>query len=529
MRMIEEILFAEKTLQPGRRPSPRRRRAWVPVLILALLSVLVQCDMGTGPLPSAGGGPPGSAAPDIHLKQGAADLPSGGSYTFAATQAGSSATVTFSLQNLGDADLLLTGSPKVALGGPDAAQFSVGAQPASPVPPGGSLTFSLIFSPGSTGLKQATAAIVSNDPDAGESSYTLQLAGTGQPKQGKKEAYLLCGGSPGQMTVVWAPSGATSSRIDWGADASCSLGSGTAALGSGAQRFSYTIRSLLPVTRYYYSITAGASAYSGSFVTPPAGSGAVRIIAYGDTRTGSSQHDRLAARILTDTAAKPDLPSLVLHSGDVVGDGSSASYWSSELFSSSLPNVHALMAGFPCEIARGNHEADGNLFAGYFPYSGAGRFYRSLDFGPVHVAVVDQYLTGSAWQAQLAWLAADLRATTKPWKVVLMHEPAWSAGGGHPNDTISQTDLQPLFRQYGVQVVIAGHNHYYARAVVDGIQHVTAGGGGAPLASPQSGQPNVVKTSATCHYCEILADDVSLSLVARSQAGSELDRFTLGR
>ncbi|MBK9777870.1 MAG: hypothetical protein IPP62_16195 [bacterium] len=78
-------------------------------------------------------------------------------------------------------------------------------------------------------------------------------------------------------------------------------------------------------------------------------------------------------------------------------------------------------------------------------------------------------------------------SSNKPWRFVVLHEPGWSAGGGHPNNAAVQAYLQPLFVQYGVSIVFTGHNHYYARAVVDGVNHITTGGGGGPLHTPVPG------------------------------------------
>ena len=52
--------------------------------------------------------------------------------------------------------------------------------------------------------------------------------------------------------------------------------------------------------------------------------------------------------------------------------------------------------------------------------------------------------------------------------------------------------------------MVAGHNHYYARAMVNGIPELTIGTGGAPLYSPASGQPDIVKTYKGNGYAKIL-------------------------
>jgi hypothetical protein len=72
--------------------------------------------------------------PDIAVEQPAGTaLADGASRNFGTVTLGENATLTFSLHNAGGADLLLTGTPKVAITGVHAADFSVTTQPVSPV------------------------------------------------------------------------------------------------------------------------------------------------------------------------------------------------------------------------------------------------------------------------------------------------------------------------------------------------------------------------------------------------------------
>ena len=75
----------------------------------------------------------------------------------------SSGAITFTVENLGTSILNLTGTPKVAISGTDAAMFAVGTQPASPVAPPGSTTFTITFTPASLGAKTATVTIANDD------------------------------------------------------------------------------------------------------------------------------------------------------------------------------------------------------------------------------------------------------------------------------------------------------------------------------------------------------------------------------
>jgi hypothetical protein len=112
--------------------------------------------------------------PKMLVKQGTDNILNGtGSYNFGSV----SNTASFTIQNLGNGYLNLSDTPKVRISGTDAGSFTVAADPASPVAPNGSATFSVKFSPASNGNKTATVSIASND--TGNNPYTFTLSGTG--------------------------------------------------------------------------------------------------------------------------------------------------------------------------------------------------------------------------------------------------------------------------------------------------------------------------------------------------------------
>jgi len=122
---------------------------------------------GTGVLP----------VPEIDLKQGGTDIADPGTYDFGTRTNNTDTDVVFTIENPGTADLTLSGTPIIDIVGADAGQFSVQAQPTSPVALSGSTDFTIRFSPTSSGAKTASIAIASNDSD--ENPYDLTLNGTG--------------------------------------------------------------------------------------------------------------------------------------------------------------------------------------------------------------------------------------------------------------------------------------------------------------------------------------------------------------
>jgi hypothetical protein len=91
---------------------------------------------------------------------------------------GASATVTFTIQNTGTGILNVAASlvPVSALIG----EFTLTNVPDS-VPPGGSATLDVIFSPKAGGTRTATLSLANNDISGGENPYVLTLSGIGNP------------------------------------------------------------------------------------------------------------------------------------------------------------------------------------------------------------------------------------------------------------------------------------------------------------------------------------------------------------
>lgn len=84
---------------------------------------------------------------------------------------------TFTVQNTGSLTLTLSGEPRVAISGTQAADFSVLLQPQSPLAPGEATTFTIAFDPGALGLRRAALSIPNDDGD--ETPYTFAIEGTG--------------------------------------------------------------------------------------------------------------------------------------------------------------------------------------------------------------------------------------------------------------------------------------------------------------------------------------------------------------
>jgi predicted phosphodiesterase len=266
---------------------------------------------------------------------------------------------------------------------------------------------------------------------------------------------------------------------------------------------------------------------TGSFVTAPdENAKSVKFLGFGDTRTNPVIMDQVIQEMRKVYAADPAFQSITLQAGDWVSSDAESS-WTGQWFTAN-PQTVALLAETPINGVKGNHENSSGyskFFPKYYPYpylnaqAKAGdplslnNLSWSFNYGPVHFTVVDQYTeycakdqpntacaTTHADSAQYTWVKNDLAATTKPWKILVYHEPAWGPGT-HQLNYKTQLALDPLIKQYKVDMVYSGHNHNYGRAqisnpaeaivntvvagvndtIAPNVQYVTVGGGGAPL------------------------------------------------
>jgi len=364
----------------------------------------------------------------------------------------------------------------------------------------------------------------------------LLLSGPAQAAVLRKGPYLIYGGQPTAMTVRWQTNATPSvgAVLDWGLTASYELGSRPVSENSAAadeHLFSVTLTSLTPGERYFYRVSVDGVIEQSSFLAAPApATTAVVCYAYGDTRSNPAYHDTVASHILADVDLAPDrLQTMVLHSGDWVAEGNIEPSWDLEYFDRTRLHAMEMMARLPIIGARGNHESDGSLLKKYWPFAfvepAGSASYQAFDYGPVHVTVVDQYVDYSSGSTQYDWIVQDLASTAAPWKFVVLHAPPYAAGGSHGDDTTTQTQLVPLFETYGVDVVIAGHNHHYARAVRNNIQYVITGGGGAGLYSVDPNRPYVQCAESVHHFVRFAINGPTLDYTAVRDDGTVMEHL----
>jgi hypothetical protein len=132
--------------------------------------------------------------------------------------------------------------------------------------------------------------------------------------------------------------------------------------------------------------------------------------------------------------------------------------------------------------------------------------------------------------ARTDWLKRVLSASTATWKIVVFHHPAWTCGEYRSNVAVVRKWV-PLFEQYGVQLVLNGHDHNYQRfGPRRGVTYIVHGGGGShlyPIESCPSSYPTRRFARAAHGFLYLRATDTELHVSAVNRRRREIDTVVI--
>jgi tartrate-resistant acid phosphatase type 5 len=132
--------------------------------------------------------------------------------------------------------------------------------------------------------------------------------------------------------------------------------------------------------------------------------------------------------------------------------------------------------------ALGNHDWETGNPVAYFNYFGFfnQRGYYEFVQGPIHFFILDSDTREpdgtSSTSKQAKWLKNAMAASTSSFNVVVLHHAPYSSGAHG-----STTYMQWPYKDWGADVVLAGHDHIYERLLVNNLPYFVNGIGGAEL------------------------------------------------
>jgi predicted phosphodiesterase len=281
---------------------------------------------------------------------------------------------------------------------------------------------------------------------------------------------------------------------------------------------------LRPGQTYYYQAFPG-EAGKGSFKTAPAGEAQFEFVVYGDTRTRHDVHRNVIKAVLQYSS-----PDFILHTGDLVEDGSDNSLW--PIFFDAERELLRKAAFFPVP---GNHERNSESYYDFM----SSKPYYSFDWGRAHFSMIDSDIANVAstqpereafWREQTRWLEEDLKSSQNAaFRFVAAHHPPMTAVKRRQGENAHMTALEPLFEKYKVTAGLFGHDHNYQHYVLNGVHYFITGGGGAPLYDVDQPPPNITKkVVSTENFVVIKINGAKASVEAIAATGEKLDAAELG-
>lgn len=260
-----------------------------------------------------------------------------------------------------------------------------------------------------------------------------------------------------------------------------------------------TLMCLKPGKYFYRVAVGGKESEEYVFSTGPAPDEAFNFIVFGDTRNGHTVHQALVY-LMNEYPA-----DLVMHTGDIVYIGSSASDWET-FFAIQKP----LMVHIPHIFVLGNHELllDGSGY--YFDKYFSTDFNRytprryATTIGNSRFIVLNSDEDVEAGSEQYEWLSQELERASKMPRIkhvfVGIHRPPYNScqyANENKVEKIRQY-IAPLLESYKVDIVFSAHCHYYERSESNGVTYIVTGGGGAPFYQCNQ-HPNDKQV-----YCEVV-------------------------
>ncbi|QDT17508.1 purple acid phosphatase family protein [Alienimonas californiensis] len=226
------------------------------------------------------------------------------------------------------------------------------------------------------------------------------------------------------------------------------------------------LTSLTPATKYVYRVGDGTNWSEWSHFTTAAATPEPFSFIY----VGDAQNDvfSLWSRVIRQAFVDEPKAAFTLHAGDLIDKAEADDEWGGWFDAAGFIN-----RGTPVLATPGNHEyytEDKSVsdhwrptFA--FPENGPDvpgleETVWYLDYQGVRFVSLN---SNEKTEEQVPWLRETLASNPHRWTVVTFHHPLYNSKEGRDNPDLRNA-WQPLFDEFGVDLVLQGHDHTYARS-----------------------------------------------------------------
>lgn len=241
-----------------------------------------------------------------------------------------------------------------------------------------------------------------------------------------------------------------------------------------ANQHSYIFSNLVPGEKYLYRVgKEGAWSEWLEFSMPTTGNNKFSFIYFGDPQSNiKSEWSRV---IRASYNYSPDC-AFMLYGGDIINRAGRDLEWQEWFEAGSY--IYGMV---PQVLTPGNHDYDGLELDPHWEYqfAQAGNGPKEVkntcffsDYKNLKVISIDSATeseledeNGSAFVKQKLWLDSILTVNTKEWVIVTTHLPFYSPKETRDNPLLRK-HFQPILEKHGVDMVLTGHDHSYARGRV---------------------------------------------------------------
>lgn len=192
---------------------------------------------------------------------------------------------------------------------------------------------------------------------------------------------------------------------------------------------------------------------------------------------GDAQNDirSLWSRVIREANQHAPRAAFLLHAGDLVNSANADAQWGEWFAAGGWLN-----GMIPSVATPGNHEySDGRTrhwapqFS--FPLNGPPGLEETVYWFDYQGARIISLNSNEQTERQADWLRSVLSDPDRPkWTFVTFHHPIFSAAKERDNAALRAL-WRPILEEHGVDLVLQGHDHAYARSALGGPTNVTEG------------------------------------------------------
>lgn len=351
------------------------------------------------------------------------------------------------------------------------------------------------------------------------------LTWTSDPATSQAITWLMPNGSPAKVEYIKAD------EFSGSFDSAQSVEAIDSVFDSVYYRYTVNLTGLNPDTKYMYRVGSDEEFSDTLSFTTAADTDNFTFLYMGDVQAGYKEWGEMLNHIIN---TNPSIKFALL-GGDLTDNGDDPNEWSQF-----LDAAQNMFAHIPVMPTLGNH--DGSMYLNFFALptngpAGLQQEFYSFDYGNAHFVVLNS--NNNTNEVAKQWLREDLQNTTKKWKFVMFHHPAYQAFDDNKTiDDSIRANWIPILEQYRVDMVFVGHQHLYMRTYpiyqgevqtdseAYGIVYVM-GNAGSKFYTGGKDYPYIAKEESGSNYQIINISDDDLVLTAKKANGELIESYTL--